>query len=448
LTLVLALVLYGIAVLSVGIFTARRASLSPESFLVGSREFGTFALWAALSSTTIGGSTTLLLASLVGAYGVSGIWLDLAGASGLALLGFGLARRVRGTNAVTLSEVIGRMYGPVVRKIGACLVILAEIVWFALLTQATETVVTAATDWPPRTVLVVTASLFVSYTLLGGQRAVIGTDLLQFGLMVALLLGVALPLAITSLLQTGLPPQHLSFPFSTNLGPMDIAALFVLVGLPHAVGSDVWAKVLSARDENVARRATLGAAVSKVAFGVGVSTIALAGIALGEMGGVSLFPKTVLLLAGPTLAPLLFVAMIATMQSSSDSVLLSAAAATGYDLLPGVPSPGRIRVLIALLGGLGLLVALALPTLLETFRLGYTIFAAGLILPILAGLVPRLQVPPGYAAWAMVLGGGSAVALHFARIAGIDPVLIGTGVNGLVLVLGFARSRRAGAPPR
>lgn len=446
--MIAALVLYGLAVLLVGAASRRSASGGRSAFLVGDRRFGTFSTWAALSSTTIGGSTTLVLASLVATKGLAGLWLDLSGALGLLALGLFLARSVRRTGALTIAEVIGTLYGPRVRKLAAVLVVMASVVWFALLTQATETVVTAATDWPKETVLAATAALFVAYTTLGGQRAVVGTDVLQLALMSAAVLGIALPLAALSLARTGAPPALLSFPFSPGLGPADAFGLLVLVGLPHAVGSDVWAKLLSARDEGVARRAALGAAAYKLAFGAAVAVVALAGVARGASGpAAALFPRTLLDLAGPALAPFLLVAMIATMQSSSDSVLLSAAGATAHDLLPARGGPGAIRLLVVLYGALGLVVALWLRDLVETFRLGYTVFASGLILPTLAAFLPRVRVAPAFAGTAMAVGAATALLARAAAPAGIDPVLAGTGANALVLVCGLRRGAPGGASP-
>lgn len=440
-----ALLAYGLAVLLVGLLAARRASRSPEAFLLGDRSFGLLSTWAALTSTTVGGSTTLVLAALVAARGLPGLWLDLSGTLGLLALGLLLARRIRETGEVTLAAVVGRFYGPRVRKVAACLVILASIVWFALLAQATETVVTALTDWDPTAVLVATAALFISYTALGGQRAVVGTDLLQLGLMVAGIVGVALPLALASLARTGWPSELLVFPVGPRLGWADVAALLVLVGLPHAVGNDVWAKLLSARDAAVARRATLLAAAAKLGFGVAVAVVALAGVASGVGGEPqALFPATVRALAGP-LSPLLLVALVATMQSSADSVLLSAAAATSHDLLGGAP-PRTSRLLVVAYGALGLAVALAMRDVLETFRLGYTLFAAGLILPTLAAFVPRVAVRPRFAAAAMLLGGGAALAAR-AWGEGPDPVLVGTAVNALVLLSGLRPAARPVSRP-
>ena len=430
--------------LLVGLFAARDASRSTDAFLVGDRGFGAFATWAALSSTVIGGSTTLVLAALVAAKGLPALWLDLAGALGLLALGLLFAARVRATGATTIAEVIGRTYGPGVRKIAAFLVVLAEIVWFALLTEATEVVIVSTTPWDPTRVLVLTAALFVAYTALGGQRAVVRTDLLQFGLMVTGLLAIALPLAARSLAANPAPAALLTFPTGPRFSWGDVCALLVLVGLPHAVGSDVWSKLLSARDARVARRAALGASLSKLAFGLATITIALAGVARGVGGPpAELFPRTVLLLAGPALAPLLLVALVATMQSSADSVLLSAAAATSNDLLGPKAGVGASRLAVVAYGGLGLAVALAMRDLVETFRLGYTLFASSLILPALAAFWTRVRVDRRFAGAAMLLGGGAAMLERFLHLLGIDPVLAGTGVNALVLALGLRRPEAA-----
>ncbi len=440
LALAAAVALYGAAVLAIGAATARAASRSKDAFLVADRGLPAWRAGAALASTVIGGSTTLVLAALVASKGLPALWLDLAGALGLLLLGALLAPRLRATGATTISEVVGRAYGPAVRRIAAVLVIAAEIVWFALLTQATQTVVAAVTPWDPVRVLVLTAALFVLYTALGGQRAVVGTDLLQLALMALGLLGVAFPLALAALRETPAPAALLTFPTGPAFSGTDVVALLVLVGLPHLVGSDVWAKVLSARDGRAARRAALFAAGAKLAFGLATCAVALAGVARGVGGPpAQIFPRTVFLLAGPALAPLLLVALLATMQSSADSVLLSAAAATAHDLVPG-SSVRLARAAVVVYGAAGLAVAVLLSDLIETFRLGYTLFASGLILPTLAAFVPGVRVERRFAAAAMLLGGAAAMAERFLHVAGVDPVLAGTGVNAAVLALGLRRA--------
>lgn len=450
------LTLYLLLVLAIGFFWRRRAGRDEASYFVADRSLSTFWGFLGLASLTTGGSTTIVLAAFVYANGVSGLWLDFAGALGLLLLGLFLARRVRREGAVTLPEIVGRHYGLGARRAAAALVLVSEIVWFALLVEATQTVLTAALDVPPLPALAASTAVFVAYTSLGGQFAVARTDLVQFGVMVVAIPGVALYFALRGASGLdGLPAPVWSFPFSAGIGASDVFGLLVLVGLPHLVGSDVYAKLLSCRDEATARRAALLAAASKVAFGLAVAAIALAARkALAPVEPGQALPAAVLGFLPPAAAALVLVALVATMQTSADVVLLSACAVTVRDLFPGLARRGggvaAARALAPLYGALGLAVAVALGrNVVETLKLGYSIFAAGIILPVLAAMLPERVRPPERGAIAAMIAGGAVAALG--RLApalsfGGDPVLIGTGVNLAILVLSFGVARARGSP--
>ena len=452
-----ALAVYLVAVLAIGVAYRRRAGRDEASYYLADRSLGTFWGFTGLASLTTGGSTTIALATLVYTHGISGLWLDLAGALGLVVLGLFLARRVRREAAVTLPEIIGRYYGVAARRVAALLVLVSEIVWFALLTETTQVVLTAALGISPRPAIILSTAVFVAYTSLGGQFAVVRTDLLQYGLMLVGIPGIALVCALSGAGGlSGLPKEVWSFPTSASFHASDVAAMLVLIGLPHLVGSDVYAKLLSCRDEDTARRSALLAAASKVLFGFSVAAIALAARkALPPMDASGALPAAVLGFAPPALSALVLVALVATMQTSADVVLLSATAVTARDLAPAVlgrtlPLSGA-RLLAPAYGALGLAVALALDrNVLSTLKLGYSIFAAGLILPVLAAFLPgRLRVPTGGAIAAMVAGGAMAAAGRFAPAVafGRDPVLVGTAVNAAVLAAAFLAGLRRGGSP-
>jgi SSS family solute:Na+ symporter len=455
----IALFLYLAAVLAIGFLWRRRAGRDEISYFVADRSLDTFWGFLGLASLTTGGSTTIALAALVYTHGVSGLWLDLAGALGLLALGLFFARRVRREGAVTLPEILGRYYGAGARRTAAVLVLASEIVWFALLTEATQVVLTAAFGLSPIRAILISTAVFVAYTSLGGQYAVVRTDLLQYGLMVAGIPIVALACALSKAHGLGgLPAAAWSFPTSPTFRAGDVLAMFVLVGLPHMVGSDVYLKLLSCRDEETARRAALYAAGSKVLFGLSVAAIALAARkALPPVAASSALPAAVLGFAPPALSAFVLVALVATMQTSADIVLLSATAVTARDLAPplrgGRPLPLAVsRVLPVVFGALGLSTALALDRdVLQTLRLGYSIFAAGLILPTLAALAPERWRPPTRGAIAaMIAGGAAAAAGRFvpALSGGRDPVLIGTGVNAVVLGAAYAWKKAVTGPRR
>ena len=439
---------YLAAVLAIGFLWRRRAGRDEVSYFVADRSLSTFWGFLGLASLTTGGSTTIVLAAFVYAHGVSGLWLDLAGALGLVALGLLLAGRIRRERAVTLPEIVGRYYGAGARRAAAALVLVSEIVWFALLVEATQTVLTAALKVPPLPALLASTAVFLAYTSLGGQFAVARTDLVQYGVMLVAIPGVALSLALAGAKGLGgLPPEVWKFPLSRDVRAGDILALVVLIGLPHLVGSDVYAKLLSCRDEATARRSALLAAVSKVVFGFSVAAIALAARkALPPVDPSNALPSAVLGFAPPAAAALILVGLVATMQTSADIVLLSACAVTVRDLAPGLLGrDSRVRAarwLAPIYGALGLLVALSLGRdVVETLKLGYSIFAAGIILPVLAALLPRKPaVSPQGAIVAMITGGAVAAAGRLAPrwTHGIDPVLLGTGANLVILLIAFA----------
>ena len=455
-TLPVLLAAYLAALLVIGLASRRVASAGEASFYVADRSFGSWRGFVGLASATTGGSATIVCAGLVYRYGLPGIWIDLAGATGLFLLGSFLAGRVRATGAMTLPEIAGRFYGPGARGAAGFLVVLAEIAWFALLIEASQTVLSAALGLNPTRALIVSAAVFIAYTALGGQYAVVRTDLLQYGLMVA---GILVIGAGSALLRHGprldFPAEMTRFPTSPQMGGLAVATWLVLVGLPHLVGSDVYGKLLSCRDARAARNAAWGAAASKVAFGLGVAWLALclrqaaAPLASADRA----LPAALLFFAPPAAASFAVVALLATMQSAADSVLLSAAATSVRDVVPFFlrrrPGIGAARALVPLYGGLGLLLALRERDIVETLKLGYSVFAAGMILPVLFGFFRRLWLPTADVVAAMAAGGSIAVAGRLGAwpAGAIDPVLAGTAANLGVLLFGIARTRLAGRCP-
>ena len=449
---------YLLAVVTMGLLWRRRAGRDEASYFVADRSLS--ALWGflGLASLTTGGSTTIALAAFVYAHGLSGLWLDLAGALGLLALGLLLAGRVRKEGAVTLPEIVGRYYGSTARRVAALLVLVSEIVWFALLIEATQVVLSAAFGLEPVAAIIGSTAAFVLYTTFGGQFAVVRTDGLKYGLMVLGIPGLALAFALArSGGFSGLPPEALAFPTAPSLSGADVLSLLLLIGLPHLVGSDVYAKLLSCRDERAARRSALGAALSKTLFGGAVAAIALAARAALPPGpAIETLPRAVLAFVPAPLASFVLVCLVATMHSSADAVLLSASAVTVRDIVPAwpkrLPPVAAARVLTPAYAALGLTLALAMNRdVLETLKLGYSVFAAGLILPVLAALLAPGAVPTAGAIAAMIAGGGIAAVGRFlpAAAGGADPVLAGTAANLAMLLAawGLRRFRRPGPVP-
>ena len=299
---------------------------------------------------------------------------------------------------MTLPEILGRYYGAGARRVAGALVLVSEIVWFALLTEATQVVLTAAFGLAPTRAIVLSTAVFVAYTSLGGQYAVVRTDLLQYGLMVVGIPGIALACALAGADGLGgLPAEVWSFPTSPTFSAGDVFAMLVLVGLPHMVGSDVYLKLLSCRDEETARRSALLAAGSKVLFGLSVAVDrarrAQGAAADGRRAGSARRRSSAS--RRPRSRPSCSWPSSRRCRPRPTSCCSRRRPSRPATSLPRCAGAGRCRsavskLLPVLYGALGLLTALALDRdVLRTLRLGYSIFAAGLILPTLAAFLPR-----------------------------------------------------------
>jgi SSS family solute:Na+ symporter len=394
-----------------------------------------------LTATSVGGSSTVVTTALVQRHGLAGVWMDLAGALGFLALGLLLARRVRQSGACSIAELAGQAQGPGIRRLVAAVVLVAELAWLALLVRATASVLTPALPAaPPWTLLLGAAAVPALYTLAGGQRAVSYTDVAQ---LLVMLLGLCLlaPISSALALREGVLVLPLDFPVSASFGWGDVAAFLVLGGLPHLVGSDIYAKLLSARDGRAARRGALLAAGLKAAVAGAVAFTALCGTRLLpglERPELLLGTLVKKVLSGPVSA-LVTLALVATMMSSADQVLLSAVTMLGNDLLPG--RPAVIPVATLGLGALGLGLAWAAPGVIQLMKVAYTIFAAGLALPVLSSLAPGRQPPRRAVVAAVVLGGLCGAGLHAAALLGHpapgDPVLWGAGLSAACLGAGY-----------
>lgn len=446
------LALYLVAMAALGL-RARRRSATPDGFFVADRSLGSFLSAAALSGTVVSATATLVAADVVYRVGLPGASLDLVGGLALVLLGLFLAGRVRRTGLTTLPEIAGAAFGPAVRRIAAVVALVAQVSFMALLSRGVATVVGPSLGIDPRLACVLATAATAFSTIAGGQVAVALTDVVQLALMAVAVFAILVPFSLAAAGDFAtLPEGFLSFPTSPAFGLADLVGFVLLYGLPHLVGSDVYSKLLSARDERAARAAALVSGGVKALFGLGVTVVALAARTRGAAdGGRSVLPAMLEAAVPEPWRSLAALGLVAVLMSTANTVLLTASTVAARDVLPARFATARsARVAAALIALAGLALALAeRESLLAPFRLGYSVYAAGLSLPVLAAFLPFAWRPaPVAVIAAMVLGGGGAVLLHALRDDPGDlvPVACGIALSAASLMAGIV-ARRWGARP-
>lgn len=378
---------YFLILIIIGIYSHSR-NQTDEGYFLASRSLGIIKLTSTLAATTIGGSAVILVIGQVYANGLPFIWADIAGGLGLILLGVLLAGKVRETGSFSLPEIAGQQYGSSMRLISSILVVIAELGFLALLLRACVGIVQPFFGFPSELTVLVIAVFFIVYTIIGGQLAIAHTDIFQLILSFGGL-GLLLFLLLHGDRSFELPATHLDFPFSQEYPPINITTLILITGLPHLVGSDIFGKLLCAKDAKTARAGAMYAGLLKIIAGVFAGLIGLYAVtSLGSgFAADTVVSELLLNLAHPLVAAIIVTGLLATLMSSADSVLLTAATVVSRDILPKrVGSSAMTGRLVTLFFGIaGIALTLLFPTMLSAFLFAYTLFSGAIVVPVLLG---------------------------------------------------------------
>ncbi len=317
----------------------------------------------------------------------------------------------------TAYEYLEKRFHVSVRTLASGLFVLLRIGWMASATYAASLVVARVASVPQSSVILVLGIVAILYTMLGGLRAVMWTDVVQFFVFAATIL-VALGLI---LFKSGSSPGEIfhdyfagreglivDFEWSMSLKYGSWALLIgVFLEAVSAFGVDQVAvqRYLSARNQ---RESQLGAALNLLGMWIVMPGLLLIGVGLyhwfsihpGELGSGTLgevlaadpkladeaMPEFVRLHFPPGLAGLFLAALIAAIMSSIDSGIHSVTTALVVDfrdrLFPALKpaTPKRellsIRLLIVTIGALAIGLAFLVGPLGDVFAIGKKLTAA------------------------------------------------------------------------
>jgi len=303
----------------------------------------------------------------------------LVGSIGLVVLGLFFARKVRRFALYTLPELVKEQYDSRVALAASILIVIAWLGIIAGQIAAAGKVMSVLDAGSAVFWMVLFTVVFVSYAVLGGQHAIIRTDTLQSVIIFA---GIFTTLALLlshlggiSGLKDSLSPEQFNFPTSPAFWT---AALII----PFALGVAV--------------------------IGMGASAL------FPEIAAEQAFPMVIKEILPSFLGGIVLAALLCAVMSSADTCLLSASTILTMDVIkPLKPSLSQGKILLisrlgmVILGVIALVLAWCLGGVISSLLFAYTIYTAGLILPVIAGFYKdRLKVTP-VGALAAIVGGGS-----------------------------------------
>jgi SSS family solute:Na+ symporter len=406
-----------------------------------------------LLATIIGGSAIMVTGKLGFVQGMTGIWWLLVGSIGLVVLGIFLARKVRELGLYTLPELVETQYNARTAFVASVLIVIAWIGIIGAQIIAAGTIMDALGIGNTQLWIAVFAVVFVIYTIIGGQHAIIRTDSIQsLIIFTGIIIGAVMVLVETGGiggLKDSLGSEQFAFPLSDQFGGYDLVKLLLVVGLAYVVGPDMYSRINCAKDAGTARRSVFWTAllILPVAFGIiligmGASTL-FPDISAGQA-----FPVVIKEVLPPFLGGIVLAALLCAFMSSADTTLITAGTILSVDIV-GKVKPGldkqKLLVIsrwsIVVMGLAALLLALYLQDIVDAILFAYTVYTGGVIIPVLAGFYRNtLKVTPTGAIAAIIGGGVAALISKLFDIKYLDVISLGISAV-LLFTVSFLESR-------
>lgn len=305
-----ALAVYLLVIIGIGLWTRNRET--PGEFLIASRSAGVVLTTASLSAV-IGGLVLGAYPALGFEFGVGAIWIMLGDASALVALGL-VAGRIRTLAAehdfLTLSDYIFLKFDGRTGYLAATLQFAAFLFLLAAQFIVGGQIVAELAPIGYSSAVVAMGAFTLAYVLLGGYKAVLRTDIVQF-VVIFFVFALLVPWNV----DIGALDLDLDF---GSPGPMRSVSFF-LSGFALFISADIWQRVYSARSRHVARTSLFLSATIWVILGaclvlIGIAASGSAGVTADEALSFGLFN-----LLPPELAGIAMVGLLAALMSTIDT---------------------------------------------------------------------------------------------------------------------------------
>jgi Na+/proline symporter len=266
--------LYLLVTVGIGFYAATRVKNSKD-FAAGGRSMGFPIVAAMVFATWFGSEAVLGIPATFIEEGFAGIIEDPFGSFGcLMLVGLIIARPLYRMNLLTIGDYFKKRYGSNVELIVSLVIVFSYLGWIAAQLTALGVVFNVISDGAISTTQGMLLGTFIVllYTLFGGMWSVALTDFFQMLIIVVGLIYLTWligDMAGGADVVIGKAASEGKFTFMHSFEPKDIVA-FIGAAVTLMLGSipqqDVYARVMSAKTENIAARASMFGAAFYLCF--------------------------------------------------------------------------------------------------------------------------------------------------------------------------------------
>ncbi|MFP4605871.1 MAG: sodium:solute symporter [Bacteroidales bacterium] len=461
-------ILYMIAMLGVGYYFLRK-NKDADDYYVGGRSMGSLHVGLSVVATDVGGGFSIGLGGLGFLMGIAGSWMLFTGLIGAWLSAVFLIPRVRKLSdkieLYTFPQIFNHFYTPrvallagIISAIGYMGFSSSQILAGAKLASATFT------NLDLKMALVIMGVIAVVYTVMGGLKAVIYTDTIQWIILMSGLVFIGIPLGYNAIggmpaIKETLPSEFLSF---SNVSWQELVNWGITIIPIWFVGMTLYQRIYSTRSKKEAQRAWFIAglfewplmAMMGVILGL-FSRVALENGMFESLGyattqsidsemGLPLLLRSVLPVG---LMGLMMSAYFSAIMSTADSCLMASSGNILTDIIDKIFNLRKNDKFILRLsqgitffvGGIALLLALKMQNVLDLMLYSYAFMVSGLFIPILGALFWKKSSSVA-AFWSMLFGGGITLSLTVIEAElpySLDPNIFGISAS-LIFFIGLS----------
>ncbi|MGA7616375.1 MAG: sodium:solute symporter family protein [Thermoanaerobaculia bacterium] len=467
----LAVLLYSLAAIALGWRASRRAE-DPGEFWTAGRSLGGGSVGLSMSAGFMSVSWSCVYAvQLFYWYGLGAVWLItipwVLSLGGIYLL----ARRYHALPSFSQPEMVGARFGRGARVSVAISLAVVFLVWGGAEIYVAARLLASPLGLAIPTTVVGISLVVAIYSSLGGFRAVVDTDRMQYVIVVLYIVAMGI-LAVRGLHAAGaplIPPASVHAAKSgtgwTSLFSPGVA-IIILTFVAYLPGwlfeTDLWLRVQAARSDRDARRGVLIAGLNSIAFVgilplfIGIAALVLFPLHNGSIPasigqeGDAIFAALVTRYAPAWLEMLVAAGLVAAAMSTIDTCANVMGLAIAYDLLEVQKNAASSRtsrwVTIGVMAA-ACVFALNTESLWSIFYLSGGILTTAVAFPVAAVFAP--EVSAAGVRWSSITGFVATFAAYFAESRGwlgvIEPASVRTSGLGYILVAAIAAALAYGA---
>lgn len=449
------IILYLAIILIIGLIGSR-GIVSLNEYATAGKNFSAVIIFATLSASFIGGGFSMGNAEKVYLIGISNI---------VALWGFSLkeilvAKYIAPNigefpHAISVGDIIEPSYGKNARVITGIFSVMLCAGILGAQVGAIGYIFNLFLDLNREIGIIIGTSLVILYAAIGGMRAVIWTDVVQF---IILVIGIPLTLyygvesvggwsSVTSLV----PQSHFEL-FSDKNSLIILIGLFFTFLLGETLVPPYVQRLFIGKDSKSVSRGTLFSGIFSIFFFTLTGVIGIVALAMNPDLNANLAMPYVIKEALPTfIQAIVIAAIISIVLSSADSFLNASSISFINDIVKPLKKEELTttkelflaKVTTVIVGVLSIIFAISIESILEILIYAYNFWAPTILIPLLFALLGK-EVSKESFFYGALFGIVSSALWNYSLNSpyGVDGLIIGVCFNYLAFITFLKRSRK------